>query len=135
MAVGKKAIQARTGIARATAWLILIIWGGWWVLFGVAAGLGSYSELGQHALLQRLVMPVLIVLALIICWRREIFGSLLLIAVVAFCYWYTGLYQPSDNPVLRNLLLITFTIPPLLGALLLMLCGVTTWRMSRTDDD
>lgn len=135
MAGGKKAIQARTGIARATAWLILIIWGGWWVLFGLAAGLGSYGELGQEGLLQRLVMPVLIVLTLIICWRREVFGSLLLVGVVAFCYWYTGLYQPSDNPVLRSMLQVTVAVPPLLGALLLMLCGITTWRMHRAADD
>lgn len=135
MAAGKKAIQARTGIARATAWLILIIWGGWWVLFGLAAGLGSYSELGQQGLLQRLVMPVLIILALIMCWRREVLGSLLLIAVVVFCYFYTGLHQPSDEPVLRNFLQVTVVVPPLLGALLLMLCGITTWRMRRMIDE
>jgi len=131
MAGDKKAIQARTGIARATSWLILILWGGWWVLFGLAAAIGSYGDLGYAALWPRLVVPILIVLTLIMCWRREIFGGFLLIVVVIFSYYFTGLHEPGDDPILRNLLLMTMAAPPLLGALLLILCGITTWRMRR----
>jgi hypothetical protein len=134
MASDKKAIQARTGIARATTWLILIIWGGWWVLFFLAAAIGSYSEQGFDGLLPRLVVSILIVLTLIMCWRHEIFGGILLIIVVSFSYFYTGLYEPWDNPILRNLQLMTFAAPPLLGALMLILCGITTWRIRKSDD-
>jgi len=134
MANDKRAIQARTGIARATTWLILIVWGGWWVLFGLAAAIGSYGEQGYGGLLPRLVVPILIVLTLIMCWRHEIFGGILLIIVVGFSYFYTGLHEPGDNPVLRNMLLLTMAAPPLLGALLLILCGLTTWRMRKSGD-
>ena len=131
MADNKEALQARTGITRGIAWLVLLTWGAWWVLFGLAAGIGNFGEEGFAGLVDRLVVPVLIVLTLILCWRREFFGGLMLVVVVTFSYYFFGLNEDPENSVLRQMLLLTMSLPPLLGAMLLMLCGVATWRMRR----
>jgi nitrate/nitrite transporter NarK len=135
MAERRQALQARTGITRGIAWLILLTWGAWWALFGLAAGIGNFGDLGWGGLVDRLIMPVLIVLTLILCWRREFFGSVLLVIVVVFSYYFCGLNEAQDHPVVRQMLLLTMTLPPLLGAMLLMLCGVATWRMRKMEPD
>ena len=135
MAEHKEALQARTGITRGIAWLILLTWGAWWVLFGLAAGIGNFGVMGFAGLLDRLVVPALIVLTLILCWRREFFGGVMLVVIVAFSYFFYGLNEAQDNLVLRQMLLLTMSLPPLLGAMLLMLCGVATWRMRKMTKD
>lgn len=135
MADYKEALQARTGITRGIAWMVLLTWGAWWVLFGLAAGIGHFGEQGFAGLLDRLVVPALIVLTLFLCWRREFFGGIMLIIVVAFSYFFYGLNEAQELQAVRQILLLTQTLPPLLGAVLLMLCGVATWRMRRMAED
>ena len=91
--------RQRSAFTRGVAWMILIIWAGWWIFFNVASGIGEIAELGMMGLVMHLIMPVAILVLLWICWRGELIGGILLIAAaLVFYYLVLDNAQPGPHP-------------------------------------
>ncbi|MBN2081670.1 hypothetical protein JW859_05610 [bacterium] len=127
MAAIESAGRRRGNAARLIAWLILIIWGGFWVFFSVAAGLAEIGDLGPLALVMHLIMPVAIVILLWICWRFEIAGGILLIAAAVFAFYFFNVHR-ADDYALALTLFVALVMPVVLAGLLILLCGLEARR-------
>jgi len=127
MAATESAGRRRGNVARLIAWLILIIWGGFWVFFNVASGIAELGELGPMALIMHLIMPVAIIVLLWICWRYEIAGGILLLAAAVFAFYFFNVHR-ADDYAMALTLFVTLVLPVVLAGLLILLCGLEARR-------
>jgi hypothetical protein len=117
--------RQRSAFTRGIAWLILIIWAGWWIFFNVASGIGEFAELGLMGLVMHLIMPIVILVLLWICWRWELIGGILLIvAALVFFYLVLDNAQPGPHPLLQDFMFLTLVLPTVFSGVLLILCGI-----------
>lgn len=124
--------RQRSAFARTIAWLILVIWAAWWIFFNIASGIAEIGELGPMALITHLTMPLVILVLLFICWRWELWGGLLLILATLFAFYFFNIGDESRNPVQRLMMVATLIVPSLAPGMLLILCGIESWRGAKT---
>jgi hypothetical protein len=120
--------RQRSALARGIAWLILIIWAGFWIFFNIASGIGEIGELGPMALITHLTMPLVILVLLFICWRWELWGGLLLILATLFAFYFFHIGDQNRDPVQQLMMVSSLILPSLLTGMLLILCGIESWR-------
>ena len=63
--------------------VVLVAWGGFWIWFNVASGIGEIPELGVTTLLMHLIMPALILGVGYVAWRWPMEGGLSLFGLAA----------------------------------------------------
>ncbi|GEM_PF-673797 len=120
--------RQRSAFTRGIAWLMLIVWAGWWIFYGVASGIGETAELGMTGPVMYLIMPVVILVLLWICWRWELIGGILLIAAaLVFGYLVFDIAGSGQHPLLQNLIFLTMILPAIFSGVLLILCGIFSW--------
>lgn len=120
--------RQRSAFTRGIAWLILIVWAGWWIFFNVATGVGKIAELGLMGLVLDLIMPVVILVLLWICWRWELIGGILLIvAALVFGYLVFDIAGPGQHPLVQNFMFLAMILPAVFSGVLLILCGIVSW--------
>ena len=104
-------------VVRWIARVILLLWAAWWVIYGAtklsrelpAQGFGLEQ-------MQTVAMLLAILLLLLISWRWEMVGAVLLLLAVVFAFLRFGWYSWMG--------LLTLELPPLVAALLLF-----CWRL------
>ena len=83
-----------------TSWivrLVLTMVTGFWTWFSLVSGFGEMDELGFIALLMHLLLPVSLSALLVICWRWELVGGILLIcAALVMTIYFRHLWPPHD---------------------------------------
>ncbi len=107
------------GVARIIRWIariLLILWAVFWLCFNVASGFGELAEHGVGSLVNHLVVAGLIVTALLIVWRNELLGGIVLLALGVLGQ---VLFHPRANVAW------SLTAPPVLVGLLLV--AVRAW--------
>ena len=120
--------RQRSAFARTIAWLVLILWAAWWIFFNIASGIGEVGELGPMALITHLTMPFVIIAILLICWRWELWGGLLLVLASLFAYYFFHIGDAGRNPIQGLMMVATLIVPSLAPGMLLILCGIESWR-------
>ena len=126
--------RQRSAFARTIAWLVLIIWAVWWIYFNIASGISEIGDIGTMALVSHLLMPVAILVILLICWRWEMWGGLLLVLASLFAYFFYHIGDESRNPVQGLMMVATLIVPAIAPGMLLILCGMETWRGAKASE-
>lgn len=132
MAASSNPGRRRSEFARTIAWLVLIIWAVFWTYFNIASGISESGEMDSTSLALHLTMPIAILLLLLISWRWEMWGGLLLVTASLFAYFFYHIGDPSRSPVLGLMLVATLIVPATASGMLLILCGMESWRGAKT---
>lgn len=105
---------------RYLARIVATVWAGWWTFFGLASGLGE--ELSLTGVVIHTTIPGLIfVLTVVLAWRWEIAGGLVMMAVglLTLVYYPIATTWPGA---------LTLAIPPILAGALFLWNG---WRLGQ----
>lgn len=112
--------------ARRMAVRILLIFGGVWLLFNIAAG----WEQGPLGVLMQSLLALPFLAMAWLAGRRPRVAGLVLLGCVAFFAWFFGLYRVAQDPFGRGrIFVIIFFLGPLLTA------GLGLLRRDPDDDD
>lgn len=120
--------RQRSAVARIIAWIIFIVWGGFWVVFNLASGISEMGNLGTMGMISRLVFSVAVLIVMWISWRWEIWGGLLLILCGILEVFFFNLGRTDLDPLSNLLLFAIMGLPALLVGMLLVLCGMQVMR-------
>ena len=112
MANRAAAARRRIGVLRWVARVLLIVWAVYWVFLAFT---GGYGAAGHGAV--SVIYMVLVIAILVLTWRQELTGGVMLILQVIFAWSTLGEMRFEFNQF--YLLMI---IPPLLVGILLILC-------------
>lgn len=99
------------------AFVIAAVWAGWWVFFGIAAGIGE--GLNALGVVVHTLPGILFTAATLSARKWHVSGGIALIAVAAAALWFFG-YIPNDvlSPV--GLMLAA---PPVVAGLMFIASG------------
>jgi len=120
--------RQRSAVARTIAWVILVVWAGFWIFFNLASGMAEVDELGIMGLLMHLIMPVALVLIMWVSWRWEIWGGVLLVLAGILSVVFFNVTRSSADAISALTLFVLLVLPALLIGMLLILCGMETMR-------
>lgn len=116
-------------ILRYAARLISLIWAGWWVLFGLASGIGE--GVGILGTLGYMALPGLVFLgATVLAWLWEGIGTFVLIVMgflICAGYWLVLSSSGVPRSMITSMLLTTGMPPLAAGGLFI----VGRWMASR----
>ena len=126
--------RRRSAFARTIAWLVLIIWAVWWLNFIIASGINEIGGTGTQSLVPYLAMPIAILVILLICWRWEMWGGLLLILASLLAYFFFHIGDGSRSPISGLMTIATLIVPAIASGMLLILCGMETWRGAKASE-
>ena len=114
--------RSRMVVLRWITWIILILWGGWWVFFNIASGISEISELGPMGLVMHLIMPAVIIVTMLVVWYWELAGGILLIIEAVFALWFFDVRMD-----ITDFTMLSMVMPAMIAGFLAIICWLGSY--------
>jgi len=111
-------------LLRIAARIVVALWAGWWVVFGIVSGIGETVQFAEILFPAILLTMVFILPTVIACKWERIGGPILLVAglIIAVLYLPMALNRSSSDWAFAVLPLLC--IPPLISGSVLMFLNI-----------
>ena len=103
-----------------SARVLAVLWAAFWIWFGLASGIAEGLP-PRGVLIHTAVPGLFFALLVVVAWRWETLGGILLVAASLFVFVVYPMLFRRLPPLVIFLTLLTMAVPPLVAGILLLL--------------